>query len=421
MRRIHINLYSLLACALVAGMLLAARPVIGASLFPEFWWQEAQRWPAVAEAEFAASPEAATVRFTRWVAEVLPAEQFEVLHTEKIPFLRGWGYHFTQESPDARLQLREVMTPVYAGASVFTSGVVLCIELRAPVPLPTTGEAMRVLLSRHLNPQRLDWPQDPRYKQPEFARDDTSAVYAMPNDFYAWTDGRIIRAAVYEIPASSRPLSILARLPEDRGGAQRYQPSADGSLNYPLEPDMENPWLILAALDWPATDPEQVRADTMPPPDFAEARFAQRLRDILHADWQPNAEVPYWRHGGFVHLAERDGYRLRARETVAAMPRLKRSMVMAIEPTEGTLPELQDITAMRAMLSRFLRSELLEAPALDACPIRLQAHAGGWHYAQYRQEDLERTPLDLFAWSNGAMLLIALPDSPFGECATCVE
>lgn len=384
-------------------------PGLKAATFPDFWLVQSSRWPAPEDNTIVTPPANAALRFSGWASELLPTELWQNIEIENVPYLRGWGYLLTNTSPTARLQMRIAMEPVYPGAQQFTDGVVLQIVFTTPQTVPGSSEKMLALLQQYINPERLKWPTDPHYAQPTFWHEDDWASYALPNDFYALTNGQNLFIASFATPNYTRPTSILERL-----GSGSETAAQDGSLNYRLPVKMANPWLVLAALDWPAWPPKEEALATAP--EGSEARFEHQLQLALNAEWQPKQPINYLKKNGFVYLASEDGYRLRARISVLMKPKITRVLLVAIE-----IPKKYSTINFADMLRQFLSAELLNAPALDNSPAETIPYAGGQYYSHYRQEDEGRTPMDIFAWSDGKILLIALPESYPADCLTCAE
>ena len=396
------------AFVIMVALFFSFTSALKSASFPDFWLQQTTCWPTADEV-VVAPPANAALRFTNWGEELLPAELAQNLDLAKIPYLQGWGYLFTNTSPTSKLQMRTVLSPLYPGAQQFTEGAVLRCEFSTPQTIPESSEKMLAFLQQYLNPQRLEWPVDPRYAPPIFWRDDDSAGYALPNDFYAITNGRELRVASFITGSFTRPSAILDRL-----GSGNNKTARDGSLNYRLSTAMEDPWIVLAALDWPAWPPKKKMLATAPV--GGEERFKQQLQLALREEWQPSNPIYYLRKNGFVYVTSNNGFRLRVRETVAVLPKITHGLLIAVE-----LPDKFATTDMSELLRHFLQPELLNSPALDSLPAAQFSLAGGMHYAQYRQEDEGRIPLDIFAWSDSKMLLIALVESNPEDCPTCNE
>lgn len=395
--------------SIIVFILVFAMPGLNAATFPDFWLTQSSRWPAAEDNTIVAPPANAELRFRGWAEELLPEAIWQKIEIAKVPYLRGWGYLHSYSSPTARLQMRIVMTPVYPGAQQFVDGAVLHFDFITPQTVPESSEKMLALLEQYINPQRLTWPTDPRYAQPTFWREDGQAGYALPNDFYAITNGKELRVASFVTPNVTRPKSILDRL-----GSGSDKAAKDGSLNYLLPPEMANPWLVLAALDWPAWPANNEALASAP--EGAEAAFLQQLQLTLREEWQPKTPINYLKKNGFVHVTSEKDIRLRARMAVSMQPKITRVLLLAVE-----LPEKYAAATIGDMLGEFVSTDLLTAPALDNCPIEIMEYAGGKYYSHYRQEDDGRIPLDIFAWSDGKILLIAMPESYPAECATCAD
>jgi hypothetical protein len=391
--------------------------------FPASWFADAQRWPALTPAATAAQvvtpPEVARTRFAHWV-QVTLAPEWRPADTTGVPYFPGWGFVYSHETADYHLRAREAMRPCYPGAQVLADGLVVDVHAVAmPWPLPTTSDAMLNLLKRFLNADLLQWPAGTEYEQPVFRHNAFSAFYALPNNFYAWTDGTTLRITEYVEPPFTAPTAIWARLAESP-----LRSVADGALNYPLDATMRDPWLILAARDWPPTAARQLQQRIKFAPAGALARFSARAKDMIVPTWLPAhfTDIPYVAKLGFVSVQANHAYRVRFRETTLDLPLPKHALLLAIQPLDGKIPVPRDTAAMMTLLRTFISPQVLDMNPLEQLPPEVMPLAGGLHFARYRSEDTAiAIPVDLFAWTDGNVLLIALVDDIPGECSTCVE
>lgn len=399
---------------LITGLMLlfAAGAICAEMALPAEWQREASRWP-VARLTAVPAPDDAQARFSSWLQRTL-ADAWQPGKDETLAYYPDWGFIYVKNSPAGHLRVREAMRPVYDGAQVMTDGLVMTVTpAQGAFTLPRTRAEMVDLLGQFLAEALLDWPEDPQYQQPRFTLDGKTAWYLQPNCLTAWTDGTALHVVYYQTPAYTAPEDDLAR--SVKPGT--YRPAHDGSLNYPLGRALQNPWLVPAAAQWPATNARSTKT-------AGEERdfFSRAVQSTVAPTWWPNAfaDVRSLKGLGPVYTIANATYRVRVRQTALGMPRPVAAVLIAVEPLGAPFPLPQDPKAMLALLKPFVAGEVLAMPAREQCPPELRPLAGGVHFARYRTESPSATvPVDLFAWTDGNILLIALPQNVTGDCPTC--
>jgi hypothetical protein len=189
------------------------------------------------------------------------------------------------------------------------------------------------------------------------------------------------------------------------------------ALNYALgKPNLRNSWLI-AASEWPSMRPGDMAELKRDPAAGERERFERWVKGTLGKEWQPEDfdDIPCLAGYGLVYVKETDGYCLRAREAWEPLyegsDTIKRALVVAVQLRPGNIAVPKTRVAMESLLKQFLHPEALPKGAGD---VRCETEAGGYFMARHRTGSL--VPTQLYAWTDGKVLLMALyEDVPFGS------
>ncbi len=227
-------------------------------------------------------------------------------------------------------------------------------------------------------------------------------------NFYKCTSVKAV--GIFALATAAVIICLASTSPNTYENSQR---TPAGPLDYRMgSGGTANPWIILACR-WPSMEAANLAVRQRTPPPGAREHFARWVKASVGGQWLPGGfpeDIPYLDNWGFISVKETEDYRVRVREATkpaySGSSIMTKAILIAVEPMAGQIltPQTQD--TMPALLGQFLGPEVPISTAEDKRIPRFREQSGAYFLA--RCPVGSRLALQLYAWSDGNILLIAI-------------